>query len=166
VDLTVTPTSRIAVVGENGRGKSTLLHILSGALPPDEGQVSRIGTLGIAEQEMSTTDRRTVGQVVADAIADSLTALTNSTPPAWPSPRAKTGPGLVSHSLSNRQRPSTPGTLAAGSTSPSRPWMPSPIIHDRSRRCPSDIGIGSDWPASSAATPISCCSTNRPITSI
>src|SRR5699024_5482750 len=61
------PTSRIAVVGENGRGKSTLLHILSGALPPDEGQVSRIGTLGIAEQEMSTTDRRTVGQVVADA---------------------------------------------------------------------------------------------------
>ena len=75
VDLTVTPTSRIAVVGENGRGKSTLLHILSGALPPDEGQVSRIGTLGIAEQEMSTTDRRTVGQVVADAIADSLTAL-------------------------------------------------------------------------------------------
>src|SRR5699024_4647803 len=75
VDLTVTPTSRIAIVGENGRGKSTLLHILSGALPPDEGQVSRIGTLGIAEQEMSTTDRRTVGQVVADAIADSLTAL-------------------------------------------------------------------------------------------
>src|SRR5699024_7539713 len=69
------PSSRIAVVGENGRGKSTLLHILSGALPPDEGQVSRFGTLGIAEQEMSTTDRRTVGQVVADAIADSLTAL-------------------------------------------------------------------------------------------
>ena len=75
VDLTVTPTSRIAIVGENGRGKSTLLHVLSGALTPDEGEVTRIGTLGIAEQEMATTDQRTVGEVVADAIADSLAAL-------------------------------------------------------------------------------------------
>lgn len=32
VDLTVTATSRVAIVGENGRGKSTLLHVLSGAL--------------------------------------------------------------------------------------------------------------------------------------
>src|SRR5699024_7104541 len=75
VDLTVTPTSRIAVVGENGRGKSTLLHILSRALPPEGGRVTGIGTRGIADQEMSPTGRRTVGQVVADAIADSLTAL-------------------------------------------------------------------------------------------
>ena len=31
VDLVVTPTSRIAIVGENGRGKSTLLHVLGAA---------------------------------------------------------------------------------------------------------------------------------------
>ncbi|NMM92297.1 ABC transporter [Rhodococcus sp. SRB_17] len=75
VDLSATSTSRWAVVGENGRGKSTLLHVLAGTLPPDSGTVTRIGTLGFAEQEMLTTDTRTVGQVVADAIADSLSAL-------------------------------------------------------------------------------------------
>ena len=75
VDLVVTPASRIAVVGENGRGKSTLLHVLEGALMPDQGQVSRIGTIGIAEQEMSTADERTVGEVVAEALAEALSAL-------------------------------------------------------------------------------------------
>lgn len=75
VDLTVTPASRIAIVGENGRGKSTLLHVLAGTLVPDEGTLSRVGTLGLAEQEMSAADERTVGEVVADAMADSLEAL-------------------------------------------------------------------------------------------
>ncbi len=75
IDLVVTPASRIAVVGENGRGKSTLLHVLEGTLMPDQGQVSRIGTLGIAEQEMSTADERTVGEVVAEALAEALAAL-------------------------------------------------------------------------------------------
>ncbi|WP_346922722.1 ABC-F family ATP-binding cassette domain-containing protein [Glutamicibacter creatinolyticus] len=75
VDLVVTPTSRIAVVGENGRGKSTLLHVLSGHLTPDSGQVTRIGTLGIAEQEMSTDDQRTVGEVAAAAVRHAVAAL-------------------------------------------------------------------------------------------
>ncbi|MGG7099859.1 ABC-F family ATP-binding cassette domain-containing protein [Rhodococcus sp. 24CO] len=75
VDLNVTPTSRIAIVGENGRGKSTLLHVLDGTLTPDSGTVQRIGTLGVAEQEMPAHDDRTVGQAVADAIAESLAAL-------------------------------------------------------------------------------------------
>lgn len=75
VDLVVTPSSRVAIVGENGRGKSTLLHVLAGTLQPDDGHVSRIGTLGLAEQELSTADARTVGEVVSEAIADSLTAL-------------------------------------------------------------------------------------------
>lgn len=75
VDLAVTSSSRWAVVGENGRGKSTLLHVLAGTLQPDSGTVTRVGTLGLAQQEMLTTDTRTVGRVVADAIADSLCAL-------------------------------------------------------------------------------------------
>jgi macrolide transport system ATP-binding/permease protein len=70
VDLVVTPTSRMAIVGENGRGKSTLLHVLDGTTPPDAGIVHRIGTLGVAEQEMPAHDGRTVGQAVADAIAE------------------------------------------------------------------------------------------------
>ncbi|MDV6272356.1 ABC-F family ATP-binding cassette domain-containing protein [Rhodococcus erythropolis] len=75
VDLTVTPTSRIAIVGENGRGKSTLLHVLDGTLTPDSGTVQRIGTRGVAEQEMPAHDERTVGHAVADAIAEPLAAL-------------------------------------------------------------------------------------------
>ncbi|MGC0363796.1 macrolide transport system ATP-binding/permease protein [Rhodococcus sp. 27YEA15] len=75
VDLVVTPTSRIAIVGENGRGKSTLLHVLDETLTPDSGTVQRIGTLGVAEQEMPAHDDRTVGQAVAEAIAEPLKAL-------------------------------------------------------------------------------------------
>ncbi|MFB8385859.1 ABC-F family ATP-binding cassette domain-containing protein [Microbacterium sp. NPDC055910] len=75
VDLTVTPTSRIAIVGENGRGKSTLLHVLEGSLEPDAGTVQRIGTLSIAEQELPADDGRTVGQAVADTIAVPLATL-------------------------------------------------------------------------------------------
>ena len=62
-------------VGENGRGKSTLLHVLSGALTPDSGVVQRLGTVGIAEQEMPTGGNRTVGQAVAEAIAQPLAAV-------------------------------------------------------------------------------------------
>ncbi|WP_211588921.1 ABC transporter ATP-binding protein [Allorhizocola rhizosphaerae] len=39
VSVTVSARSRIAVVGENGRGKTTLLHVLAGLIPPDEGTV-------------------------------------------------------------------------------------------------------------------------------
>ncbi|MFE5411031.1 ATP-binding cassette domain-containing protein [Microbacterium sp. NPDC056569] len=75
VDLVVTAGSRIAIVGENGRGKSTLLHLLAGTLLPDAGEVARVGTLALAEQEMPAHDRRTVGDAVAEAIADALAAL-------------------------------------------------------------------------------------------
>lgn len=75
VDLTVSATSRVAIVGENGRGKTTLLQVLAGTLQPDGGTVQRIGTIGVAEQEMTTADSRTVGQAVAEAIAEPLAAL-------------------------------------------------------------------------------------------
>lgn len=75
VDLVVSPSSRVAIVGENGRGKSTLLHVLAGTLLPDSGTVQRIGTLGLAEQEMTAADSRTVGQAVAAAVAEPLAAL-------------------------------------------------------------------------------------------
>ncbi|WP_212998553.1 ATP-binding cassette domain-containing protein [Winogradskya consettensis] len=37
VDLTVSPGSRWGIVGDNGRGKSTVLQVLSGDLVPDRG---------------------------------------------------------------------------------------------------------------------------------
>ncbi|NLZ97504.1 MAG: ABC-F family ATP-binding cassette domain-containing protein [Micrococcus sp.] len=75
VNLAVTPTSRIGIVGENGRGKTTLLHVLTGRLEADTGTVTRQGTIGVAEQEMSTADDRTVGDAVAETIAPSVDAL-------------------------------------------------------------------------------------------
>ena len=40
LSLSVTPSSRIGVVGPNGIGKSTLLRLLAGLEEPDSGQVT------------------------------------------------------------------------------------------------------------------------------
>ncbi|MFB4316497.1 ABC-F family ATP-binding cassette domain-containing protein [Actinomadura sp. 21ATH] len=64
VDLTVSPGQRLGVVGENGRGKSTLLQVLAGTLAPDSGTVHRAGTLGVADQEMPAGAGRTVGDLI------------------------------------------------------------------------------------------------------
>ncbi len=45
VSLGVGERQRIGVVGRNGDGKSTLLDVLSGVTPPDEGRVSRSRSL-------------------------------------------------------------------------------------------------------------------------
>ncbi|MFI2507139.1 ATP-binding cassette domain-containing protein [Streptomyces sp. NPDC018972] len=75
VSVTVSARSRIAVVGENGRGKTTLLHVLAGLVAPDEGTVRRTGTLGLARQELSARDGETVGTLTSAALAPSLAAL-------------------------------------------------------------------------------------------
>ncbi|MBB5936156.1 ATP-binding cassette domain-containing protein [Streptomyces zagrosensis] len=76
VSLTITPGARWGVVGENGRGKSTLLHVLAGVLTPDAGSVRRVGTLGSVEQEMAAGEGQTVGDVIAAHLADARSALT------------------------------------------------------------------------------------------
>ncbi|WP_433701144.1 ABC-F family ATP-binding cassette domain-containing protein [Nocardiopsis sp. CA-288880] len=75
VDMALTPRSRWGIVGENGRGKSTLLHVLAGTLAPDAGTVRRVGTVGVAEQEMEADGGRTVGDLVDVGLAAARTAL-------------------------------------------------------------------------------------------
>jgi macrolide transport system ATP-binding/permease protein len=75
VSITVSQRSRVAVVGENGRGKTTLLLVLAGLLPPDAGTVHRAGTIGLARQELSVRDGDTVGTLTREALAPSLQAL-------------------------------------------------------------------------------------------
>ncbi|MFB4311674.1 ABC-F family ATP-binding cassette domain-containing protein [Actinomadura sp. GTD37] len=75
VRLSVSPGARWGVVGENGRGKTTLLHVLSGALAPDEGIVQRVGTFGIAEQAMALGGDATVGDAVDRELAGVRAAL-------------------------------------------------------------------------------------------
>ncbi|MBK1783199.1 ABC-F family ATP-binding cassette domain-containing protein [Prauserella cavernicola] len=64
VELTVSAGDRLGVVGENGRGKTTLLQVLAGTLTPDAGTVHRAGTLGVADQEMPVDGERTVGDLI------------------------------------------------------------------------------------------------------
>ncbi|GGV10554.1 ABC-F family ATP-binding cassette domain-containing protein [Streptomyces spectabilis] len=75
VSVTVSARSRTAVVGENGRGKTTLLHVLAGLIAPDEGTVHRAGTIGLARQELAAPDGTTVGTLTSQALAASLAAL-------------------------------------------------------------------------------------------
>ncbi|MEV4897083.1 ATP-binding cassette domain-containing protein, partial [Nonomuraea sp. NPDC055795] len=70
VSLTVSPGERLGVVGENGRGKTTLLQVLAGVLAPDAGEVSRAGTIGVADQEMPVGDDRTVGDLIDVELAE------------------------------------------------------------------------------------------------
>ncbi len=75
VDLTVSAATRVAVVGENGRGKTTLLRVLAGRLIPDAGTVRRAGTLTVVEQTMDTADDRTVGDLILEEIGESVAVL-------------------------------------------------------------------------------------------
>ena len=64
LDLTITPATRLGVVGENGRGKTSLLEVLSGALLPDAGTVRRTGTLAVVDQELPVPPEGTVGDLL------------------------------------------------------------------------------------------------------
>lgn len=75
VDVTINAGSRLAIVGENGRGKTTLLQVLAGTRQADAGAVSRAGTLAVVEQELPADAGQTVGDVVDETMGPSLRAL-------------------------------------------------------------------------------------------
>jgi macrolide transport system ATP-binding/permease protein len=75
VGVTVSPGTRLGIVGENGRGKSTLLDVLAGELAPDSGTVGRVGSIGVAEQELTVGTDRTVGELIDVELADAREAL-------------------------------------------------------------------------------------------
>jgi ABC transport system ATP-binding/permease protein len=51
LDLTITPGTRIGLMGPNGSGKTTLLNVLAGALAPDAGTIERAEGLRIVRFE-------------------------------------------------------------------------------------------------------------------
>ncbi|MBD5787177.1 ABC-F family ATP-binding cassette domain-containing protein [Cellulosimicrobium terreum] len=69
VSVRVADGTRLGVVGENGTGKSTLLHVLSGDLVPSRGEVRRAGDLAVVEQELSVAPGQTVGDLVTSTLA-------------------------------------------------------------------------------------------------
>lgn len=72
LDLTFGP-GRTGLIGRNGTGKSTLLRIIAGLIPPAAGSVSMAGTLGMLEQSVQvSSDTKLADQL---GIADDLARL-------------------------------------------------------------------------------------------
>jgi ATP-binding cassette subfamily F protein uup len=67
VDLQVDPGERVCLVGRNGTGKTTLFRVITGAAPPDRGEIWRMETLRVAhlEQEVPPDTEQTIFDVVA-----------------------------------------------------------------------------------------------------
>ncbi len=63
---------RVAIIGRNGTGKSTLLQILAGDVPPDSGAVLRQPGVRVARlvQDVPLSAARTVAEVVGDGLGE------------------------------------------------------------------------------------------------
>ncbi|WP_410660070.1 ABC-F family ATP-binding cassette domain-containing protein [Amycolatopsis sp. lyj-112] len=138
VDLVAAAGDRVAVVGENGRGKTTLLRVLAGDLPVDHGEVYRAGSIGVADQQIPLDATETVGTLIdlelaavrgalarleraTDALADGLPgaddvyadALTEvETLDAWDADRRVEVSLAALNAVDDRSRPL--GTLSVG----------------------------------------------------
>jgi ATP-binding cassette subfamily F protein uup len=76
ISLGVADGERIGVVGRNGGGKTTLVSILAGAVPPDRGRVTHVGGLrvGLLAQGDVLDPSATVRQVVLGDVPEHVWA--------------------------------------------------------------------------------------------
>ncbi len=72
VSLQIQPGERLALIGRNGTGKSTLMQIVSGEIPPDKGVVWRDTGVQVARlvQDVPLDTHDTVFDVVAQGLGD------------------------------------------------------------------------------------------------
>jgi len=70
VELQIDPGERVCLVGRNGTGKSTLMHVMRGAITPDDGNVWRKSGLRVAylAQDLPVDETRTVFEVITDGL--------------------------------------------------------------------------------------------------
>lgn len=73
LNLVVNAGDRLALVGRNGAGKSTMLRVMSGSLPPDDGQISmpKGASVGILEQMPDFADFATLRDFALDGLPPS-----------------------------------------------------------------------------------------------
>ena len=83
VSLRVADGARVALVGPNVVGKSTLLRVVTGELAPHGGTVVRSGGLGVMRQQLARgDDERTVRDLLVELAAAVLDILTVDDEPA------------------------------------------------------------------------------------
>jgi ATPase subunit of ABC transporter with duplicated ATPase domains len=74
VSFRVGDGAKVALVGANGTGKTTLLRVVAGDVPPGEGSVARQGGLGVMRQFIgSIRDDSTVRDLLVAVAAPALT---------------------------------------------------------------------------------------------
>jgi ATP-binding cassette subfamily F protein uup len=71
-NLTINKGERIAIIGRNGQGKSSLMKLVSGEQLPDSGDIIRQTGLkiGVLQQDLPDAGNDTVYQVVAGGLAE------------------------------------------------------------------------------------------------
>ncbi len=74
----IRPGDRIGVIGQNGRGKTTLLNILAGVLPPTEGTVKLSPTTLTGYYQQTNRKDLGPGNTVVEEIEKSCPGLTRS----------------------------------------------------------------------------------------
>lgn len=72
VSFQINPDDKIALIGRNGYGKSTLFSILSQELSPDDGQINRQKgiKLGLLPQTLTIEIHKTIRQAAQEAFAE------------------------------------------------------------------------------------------------
>ncbi|RAP35517.1 ABC transporter ATP-binding protein [Legionella quinlivanii] len=71
-DWQIQPQDRVALVGRNGAGKSSLLRLLQGEMLPDSGQINRLSGLRVAglTQEVPVHDNETVYHFLVKSLGE------------------------------------------------------------------------------------------------
>ncbi|WP_026377905.1 ABC-F family ATP-binding cassette domain-containing protein [Aestuariimicrobium kwangyangense] len=75
LSLTAAPGQRVALIGENGSGKSTVLHLAAGALVPQSGTIVRPSRVGMLHQHLPFRHTDSVGDVLERALVPTRTLL-------------------------------------------------------------------------------------------
>ncbi len=168
LSVTVSARSRLAIVGENGRGKTTLLHLLAGAggvdHAPDHGTVRRVGTVALTRQAMRIGAEETVGTLVDEALSSSRAAIAALDRATVALTQGVPGSDDAYADALDAATRLDAWTRTAGSTSHWRPSTRAPTATGGWPRCRSASATASVSPACWGGATTSGSSTSRPTT--
>jgi len=120
-DLVLEEGERVGLVGRNGTGKSTLLRLLAGAMPPDAGELRQRPGLSVAllDQEPAFAPGLSVEQVVAGGFGEAAAMLEEhaallSRTEAVPQPEARGDTAKRPAAVSGADLTTASGACASG----------------------------------------------------